>query len=75
MRTSTQTSNLEQVTFDIGERVPKDGVYTCVPCGYKKKLRAGDRFPKCLGCLKKERDEGKLYLKNLELWEFLGDVK
>lgn len=51
-------------TYKTGSIVEEDGFYVCVPCGYKKYLLKGMRFPACLECIdKKQVKEG------LELWE------
>lgn len=53
-------------TYKVGNIVPEDGEYVCVPCGMKKYFKDGDRFPNCVKCLGKGR---KMFRKNLELWE------
>lgn len=57
---------LEQ-TYQVGETVPEDGWYACVPCGNKMRLKAGDRFGNCLQCFKP--DEQDDFAEGLELWE------
>ncbi len=38
----------------VGDRVPEEGRYVCVPCGFKKAFKAGDVFPECISCMKDE---------------------
>jgi len=40
--------------YHVGDNVPKEGQYVCVPCGFKKKLKPGDVFGECLSCFKDE---------------------
>ena len=54
-----------EITHHVGDRVKKDGWYVCVPCGYKKYLVKGARFPKCLRCMGKSHE----WVKGLEVWE------
>lgn len=51
-------------TYKVGDIVEEDGFYVCVPCGYKKYLLKGTRFPTCLECFKNKRIKD-----GLELWE------
>ena len=37
--------NLTLLTFRTGMKVTEEGWYVCVPCGYKKFLKKGVRFP------------------------------
>lgn len=55
-------------TYKTGSIVEEDGYYVCVPCGYKKYLKRGVRFPNCIKCLGREKNK---YRKGLELWEKL----
>ena len=54
------------LTFGVGDIVPEDGVYACVPCGNKIAYKAGERFKSCLECLKNETETP---VEGLELWE------
>jgi len=56
-------------TYGVGEEVQEGGHYVCVPCGYRKHLRKGFQFPKCINCL----DAKDKFAKDLELWEKLQD--
>ena len=60
------TKDMLLSTFRVGALVEIAGDYICVPCGYKKRLEKGDRFPKCVQCLGKE--EGT-FRQGFELWE------
>jgi hypothetical protein len=55
--------------FKVGEAVQKAGIYICVPCGYKKKYKAGERFARCLSCMRGKQYEGDDFFHDLELWE------
>ena len=53
--------------YKVGDVVDEDGCYVCVPCGGKKYLRTGERFPSCLHCMRvKDR---KMFKRGQELWE------
>lgn len=43
---------LEGIFYKIGERVKIKGLYVCVPCGYKKLFKKGDRFTACTNCMR-----------------------
>ena len=58
--------DINRATFNTGSRVEEDGFYVCVPCGYKKYLKKGEQFPRCMKCLKEEERE---FLTGMELWE------
>ena len=61
------TTNLNDFgTYEVGTVVEESGWYICVPCGYKKHLRKGDRFSSCMKCLGKEENNFK---RGLERWE------
>ena len=60
-------------TFEIDSMAKQDGMYICVPCGYKKRFRQGDIFPRCFSCLKKKTYNGDKYIKGLGLWELLEE--
>lgn len=38
--------------YHVGDVVPKEGEYVCVPCGFKKNLRPGEEFSECISCMK-----------------------
>ena len=42
-------------TYRVGERVPINGRYVCVPCGYRMHLAEGDVFPACIHCMRVSR--------------------
>lgn len=37
--------------YAIGDAVPEDGWYLCVPCGFADEFKAGDAFPVCKACM------------------------
>lgn len=40
--------------YHVGDVVPEEGKYVCVPCGFRRKLKAGQTFSECVSCLKDE---------------------
>lgn len=58
-------------TFNVESRVPQNGTYICVPCGYKKEFKKDDCFPSCFACLEGKKYNGDHYMKGLGLWELL----
>ncbi len=36
--------------YKIGDKVPEDGVYLCVPCGYTQEFRRDALFTTCEAC-------------------------
>ena len=42
----------KKAVYKVGEEVVINGLYVCVPCGYKKKFVIGDTFPQCLDCMR-----------------------
>lgn len=73
MRRNTKEKSVQRGdTFNIGEEVYVEGMYICVPCGYKRRYNRGEKFIRCFKCLKGELDEGKPFIKDLGLWEYLG---
>lgn len=40
--------------YHVGDHAPEEGEYVCVPCGYRKRFGAGERFTECVSCLKDE---------------------
>ena len=69
MTNKTLPNQLTDV-YGVGEEVAENGHYVCVPCGYKRYMKKGFRFPKCINCI--EHAEKK-FAKDLELWEKIGD--
>lgn len=57
--------------FNVESMVPQNGTYVCVPCGYKKELKAGECFPLCFSCLEGKKYNNDHYMKGLGLWELL----
>ncbi len=53
--------------YKVGDTVDEEGCYMCVPCGSKKYLHAGERFPSCLHCMRER--EKKMFKRGQELWE------
>jgi len=54
------------MTWKVDSVVEEDGWYICVPCGYKRYLKSGMHFPRCVKCLGKEK---RSFLGRVELWE------
>lgn len=48
-------SDIEKI-YTVGDIVPADGEYACVPCGYKKIYKEGESFLECISCLEKFKD-------------------
>lgn len=44
---------LEKFVYRVGEQVEISGYYICVPCGYQRRLAAGDTFPSCINCMRR----------------------
>jgi len=65
--------------YKIGEMVRVAGLYVCVPCGYRKRLNAGDTFPSCLNCMRKQQEldefDPDAFAENLETWELLEQAE
>lgn len=55
--------------YSIGEEVPEDGIYICVPCGYKLKLNRGDKYPECISCLERHKDVDMKEISDQGTWE------
>jgi hypothetical protein len=36
--------------YKIGDVVPEDGLYLCVPCSFVQEFKAGDLFTTCIAC-------------------------
>jgi hypothetical protein len=43
-------------TYEAGQDVEAGGTYVCAPCGYKKELNEGDKFPECDSCMSGEQE-------------------
>lgn len=52
-------------TYAVGNTVGESGFYVCTPCGYRRYLARGTRFPSCLQCF----PSGQWYQRGLERWE------
>ncbi|MBI3956710.1 MAG: hypothetical protein HY340_01845 [Candidatus Kerfeldbacteria bacterium] len=63
----------EATTFSKGERVPQEGDYVCVPCGYRRHFQPGEQFSECLSCLSGTADGHEDYVEGMEMWEPLKD--
>ena len=61
--------------FSVGMTVGESGTYVCVPCGYRKYLKKGDKFPACISCMKMKKGsgDGERFFKVMEQWELLGN--
>ena len=46
---------IEGILYKLGEKVKIRGLYVCVPCGYKRRLKRGNVFPSCIGCMSVSR--------------------
>lgn len=71
-KTMSDYSDETDAAYKVGDTVPLDGYYTCVPCGNKKYLKQGTRFGSCLKCLSKQKG---FFQKGLELWERVITIK
>jgi len=72
MLSTYKNENDDTTTYKVGDVVPEDGLYICVPCGNKKYLKTGERFKSCLQCLGKKK---RLFRRGLELWERIFETK
>lgn len=61
-------ANSENI-FNKGDTVPEDADYICVPCGYKRELKAGETFGECTSCLAGTDEGEKEYMEGTSLWE------
>lgn len=67
---TSQISKIKELaTYKVGQVVEESGYYICVPCGYKRRFVAGERFKSCLKCFGK----GQRLKKGLELWERINE--
>lgn len=62
----TESIQIKDLIYEVGDIVPEDGYYACVPCGDRKFFKSGVRFTGCLTCFGRGRRE---FQKGLELWE------
>ncbi|MBT4850127.1 hypothetical protein HON36_04735 [Candidatus Parcubacteria bacterium] len=58
-----------EISYNVGDIVPTDGEYACVPCGYKKTYRAGETFLECISCLDKFKDVDTEAITDEGTWE------
>ena len=64
------TDELPPGPFSKGEKVPHDGQFVCVPCGYKHQYKTGEEFGECISCLSGTKDgQHEEYLEGVEMWE------
>jgi len=61
--------SMQEKPFSKGERVPEDGEYVCVPCGYHNVYQAGDQFKECVSCLSGTPEGKEEFAEGLEMWE------
>lgn len=61
--------NEENNIHNKGDKVPEDGEYICVPCGYQKQLKAGEIFSECTSCLAGTDDGKEEYVEGTGMWE------
>lgn len=73
------TDNIVQVEYAavaqyaIGARVPRTGLYVCVPCGYVEQFQEGELFPTCEACLAGTENGPEGYQEEeAEFWEFVS---
>ena len=71
MDTSNKDEKTSKSIYKVGEIVPEDAFYICVPCGNKQYLKAGTRFKSCLKCFGKD---WRLFKGGLELWEKIKNL-
>ncbi|MBI3572902.1 MAG: hypothetical protein HY092_01745 [Candidatus Kerfeldbacteria bacterium] len=56
--------------FSKGDKVPTDGEYVCVPCGYHKVYKSGDEFTECISCFSgTPQGEHEEFVEGQEMWE------
>lgn len=59
-----------KVLYKIGDLVPEDGMYLCVPCGFVEEFRAGEEFPTCRACYAGTPDGPEDYTDpHVDFWE------
>lgn len=62
----------EKKLYKIGDVVPVQGAYVCVPCGYVQMFEQGELFITCEACLAGTQD-GPLDYQDpeVEFWELM----
>lgn len=60
-------------TFETGADVKAAGVYVCAPCGFKKELEEGEKFPECDSCLRDKEEDPDEVASPSGIWEYKGD--
>jgi len=62
MRICLTSENYKKIlNLEVGWRVKQDGMYVCVPCGYRRRFNEGDIFPSCFACLKNKKYDDDIY--------------
>ncbi len=62
--------DMSQLLYKVGDIVPENGWYLCVPCGFADEFKAGDAFPVCKVCLAGTEDGPDGYTEpHVEYWE------
>lgn len=61
----------KQTAYSRGQEVSDEGIYVCVPCGYKHHYKKGETFGECISCLANSNTEGEEISEGLETWEKL----
>lgn len=59
--------------YNKGDKVPEEGKYVCVPCGYHHQYHSGEVFGECISCLAGTKDGHEDYVEGLEMWEKLKE--
>jgi len=57
------------ITYEVNDTVPEDGLYVCVPCGHSKKFTKGERFLPCLSCMQGREYKDEEFIEGIEMWE------
>ena len=77
----------EGILYKVGDKVRINGLYVCVPCGYRRRFKVGDTFGECLGCMRTTMPiansimeegsgvtfDGEELAEGLEIWELLRE--
>jgi hypothetical protein len=67
-----KTNTLMEKPFSKGDKVPDEGLYVCVPCGYQHHYKPGDTFGECISCLSgTPGGQHEEYIEGEEMWEKL----
>jgi len=61
--------------YNKGDTVPENGIYVCVPCGYKKELKVGNIFSECTSCLAGTEEGDEEYVTGTGMWEKFSENK